>query len=127
MKTPFAGRKAIFLAALFSGVVTARCAGAATLVSPTVITRFGQDYVACIIVNADTKDITVNVELLDFEGALLKQSYIDLAPGRVRDVNLGSVYGGYCRFTGKFTAKKVRASANVIDSEGHNIAIAPAE
>lgn len=127
MKVPFEGPKAIFLAALLSGVVTAQSVGAATLVSPTVITKFGQDYMACIIVNAGNKDVTANVELLDVEGVVLKQSFLDLAPGQVRDVNLGAVFGGYCRFSGKFTGKQVRASAHVIDSGGHNIAIAPAE
>lgn len=128
MKAPFAARKAIFLTALFSGVVAGGAAHAATLVSPSLIARAGAgDFVACIIVNASSKDITASVEVMSFEGTVLKQANRDLSPGQVRDVSLGGIPGGYCRFSGKFTGKNVRTSINVIDSGGQNIAVAPAE
>lgn len=128
MKAPFAARKAIFLAALFSGIVAGGGAHAATLVSPSLIARAGAgDLVACIIVNASTKDITATVEVMSFEGAVLKQRILTMTPGLVRDASLGGIPGGYCRFSGKFTGKKVRTSINVIDSGGQNIAVAPAE
>ena len=128
MKALFATRKAVFLAALFSGVLAADGAHAATLVSPSLTASTGAgDVIACIIVNTSSKDITANVELLSFEGAVLKQSTLDVLPGRVRDVSLGAIPGGYCRFSGKFSAKKVRASINAISSGLQTLAVVPAE
>jgi len=128
MKVPLAARKVVFLAALFSGVLAADGAHAATLVSPALLASTASgELVACIIVNASSKAITANVELMSFLGAVLKQETVNVAPGQVDDVTLGGISGGYCRFSGKFTAKKVRASINVIAPALQTRAVAPAE
>lgn len=128
MKVPFAVRKAIFLAALFSGVVANDGAHAATLVSPSLhASTSAGDLVACIIVNASSKDITANVELMSFQGTVLKQETVNVPPGVVDDVSLGGIPGGYCRFSGKFTSKKVRTSINVIGPALLTRAVAPAQ
>ena len=116
MKVLFKARKAVFLAALFSGVV-AHGAHATTLVSPYVAVSFG-DGVGCLIVNVGTKDITAKVELLKYDGTLLNVDFLDVAPGQARDINSSFVPGGYCRFSGDFSKKKVRASVNVLSASG---------
>lgn len=74
MKALFQARKVIFLSALFSGVVAGGGAHAATLVSPFLIARSGIDFVACVIVNASTKDITATVEVVNFAGVPRRSS-----------------------------------------------------
>lgn len=128
MKSLFATRKAVLLAALFSGVLAADRAHAATLVSPSLIASTASgEFVACIIVNVSSKDITANVELMSFQGTVLKQETVNVPPGVVDDVSLGGIPGGYCRFSGKFTSKKVRTSINVVGPALQTRAVAPAQ
>jgi hypothetical protein len=111
MKVLLEARRALFLAVLFSGVA-AHGAHAATLISPYSYRSMG-----CMIVNVGTKDITAKIEILDFNGAVLHEGDRLVPPGGARDVfQTISNTGGYCRFSGDFSKKKVRASLN--DSEG---------
>jgi len=123
MKVLFKARKAVFLAALFSGVV-AHGAHATTLVSPYVAVSFG-DGVGCLIVNVGTKDITAKIEVVSINGTVLQQGDPVVAPGRAEFVYAYGIVTAHCRFTGDFSKKKVRASVDVY-SGGRTIAVAPA-
>lgn len=103
MKVLFKTRTVVLLAALFSGVV-AQSAHAATLASSYVGGSFG-----CIITNLGTKDITVKMEIVDFEGVVLVGEDKLVPPGGARDI-FGAVASGYCRFSGEFGKNKVRAN-----------------
>jgi hypothetical protein len=103
MKALFETRKAVFLAALFSGVV-AQGAHAATLASSYVSGSFG-----CLITNLDAKAITVKIELVFYDGTVLLGEDRLVPPGGASDV-FGAVESGYCRFSGKFSKNKVRAN-----------------
>lgn len=119
MKAPFATRKAIFLAALLSGVV-AQGAHAATLATSYVGGSFG-----CVITNLDTKEITVKIEQVYFDGTVLFGQDRVVPPGASTDI-FSAVVSGYCRFSGKFSKNKVRANLTRY-SGGVSSLVVPAE
>lgn len=119
MKALFATRKAIVLAALFSGVV-AQGAHAATLATSYVAGSVG-----CLITNLDTKEITVKMEIVFYDGSVLVAEDRVVPAGGASDI-FGSVASGYCRFSGKFSKNKVRANLTRYSS-GASALVVPAQ
>lgn len=82
----------------------------------------------CGIVNAGRKAVTLTVEVVAFNGPVLAESEVSIEPGASSGVSSG---GGpltfYCRFTGAFSKKNVRASASVNIAGGGTVVAIPAE
>jgi len=114
------------LSAPVLALALAGTAHASTLVTPSVSVKSG-DTLVCRIVNAGEETVTVDVDIVDFLGARLKGGPDVVEPGEVGiQVLVQTTTSAYCRFTGAFSKQRVRASVDVL-SEGHTIAVAPAQ
>jgi hypothetical protein len=66
--------------------------------------------------------------MVDNEGAVLMAESIDVPARGIRALDLQDTAAAvYCRFTGKFKRKAVRASVAVMDGATRTISIAPAQ
>jgi hypothetical protein len=119
------GRIAVFAVLL---LVAGTSAHALTLSTPSVSATNVDNFLDCRIVNLADKPITVLFEMVDNEGAVLLDESVEVPPGGIRAIDLANTAAAvYCRFTGKFKKKAVRASVAVMDAFTRTISIAPAQ
>lgn len=109
-------------------LVLSASAHALTLVTPSVSATNVDNFLDCRIVNLADAPISVFFEMIDNQGAVLMAESIDVPAGGIRALDLQDTAAAvYCRFTGKFKRKAVRASVAVMDGSTRTISIAPAQ
>src|SRR5438046_7899791 len=95
-------RRATLLLPLLCVLATAAHADT-VLMTPSLNTTNLNNTLDCRIVNAGKKTISVLVEMLNQEGAVLASNQFDVPPGGARATELtDTVASASCRFTGKF-------------------------
>lgn len=124
-------RRAARCAALGAALLLALGAPAnasTTLLTPSLSTTNVDNYLDCRVVNLADAPITVLVELVDYNGAVILDDTIEVPARGVRSIDLqNTAMAAYCRFTGSFKKKAVRANIQVLDQYARTISAAPAQ
>lgn len=107
-------------------VAVSMAAGAAQAVVLTTppLNSEGTQHFHCTLANLNTKDLVIqNVEFIDGDTGTVSSSTGEttLGPGRSENMIGTDTANGYCRFTFKGSAKKVRAGMNVHNTAGDQV------
>lgn len=97
----------------------------ATVLTTAALNSEGTQHFHCTIANLNTKALTIqNVEFINGDTGAMLYEYggeFTLAPGASTSAIGADTYNGYCRFTFKGSAKKVRAGMNVHNAAGDQV------
>lgn len=97
----------------------------ATVLNSAAVNSEGTQHFHCTIANLNTKPLLIqNVEFIDGNTGAMVYEYggeFTLAPGASTSAIGADTSNGYCRFTFKGSAKKVRAGLNLHNAAGDQV------
>jgi hypothetical protein len=106
-------------------------AHATTLTSSPLNAVDGQAF-GCAITNAGLAPITVTIQIVSRTGAVLQEFVSDVDPGETESLFRGAnsntiLFRSYCKFTGDFNRRFVRANAQVVGEFLATLVVVPAQ